>query len=99
MSFSDVGIYINKIKGNINSKNVVLCPTSIHVPYFLNLDFEVGLQDTFYENKGSFTGQISPMQAKEVGINYTIIGHSEVRKYDNELESIINKKEVVLVNL
>ena len=98
MSFNDISVYLNEIKGRVNSKNVVICPTSIHIPYFVNLDFEVGVQDIFYENKGSYTSFLSPIQVKEIGVNYAIIGHSEKRKYDNEFESVINKKVISATN-
>lgn len=93
MSFSDISRFIDEIKGKINSNDVIICPSSIYVPYFLNHDFSVGMQDIFYDNKGAYTGFISPIQAKGMNINYTIIGHSERRSL-NETDSIINKKVI-----
>ena len=75
-----------------SNTNVVVCPTSIYVPYFLKRGFKVGLQNVFYENNGSYTGEISPKQAFELGIDYVILGHSERRKHFNETNEIINKK-------
>jgi len=59
-------------------------------------DFEkrggVGAQDCHWENKGAFTGEISPNQLKSAGCEYVIIGHSERRQKFGETDEIINKK-------
>jgi len=39
----------------------------------------LGAQDTFWEEKGAFTGMLSPVMLKDVGCTYVIIGHSERR--------------------
>ncbi|MDD5033009.1 MAG: triose-phosphate isomerase [Candidatus Pacebacteria bacterium] len=52
----------------------------------------LGAQDVFWENKGAFTGEISPKMLKKIGANYVIIGHSERRKNFVETDEMINKK-------
>jgi len=49
-------------------------------------------QDVFYEEKGAYTGEISPAMLVEMGCKYTIIGHSERRQYFHEDDMIVNKK-------
>ena len=49
-------------------------------------------QDVFWEEKGAYTGEISPVMLKDVGCKYTIIGHSERRQYFNETNETVNKK-------
>ncbi|MDF2965222.1 MAG: tpiA [Rickettsiaceae bacterium] len=44
------------------------------------------------EKFGSYTGEVSAYMLKEHGINHTIIGHSERRKYFNETNEIIKSK-------
>lgn len=90
MTSNDVAIYlkeIEKIKGN----NIVLCPSNIYIPYFLKKDFKVGIQN-IASNEGTYTGEISSKQAKSLGINYAIIGHSERRINFNETNEIVNSK-------
>jgi len=41
----------------------------------------LGAQDTFWENEGAFTGEVSPSMLLEAGCKYVIIGHSERRKF------------------
>ncbi|HBR21294.1 MAG TPA: triose-phosphate isomerase [Nitrospiraceae bacterium] len=49
-------------------------------------------QDVFYEEKGAFTGEISPAMILDCGCSHVIIGHSERRQYFNETDAVINKK-------
>lgn len=52
----------------------------------------VGAQNMFYEEKGAYTGEISPLMLKEMGVKYVIIGHSERRQYFSESNDMVNKK-------
>ncbi len=49
-------------------------------------------QNLFWEEKGAFTGEISPVMLKDLGCDYVMIGHSERRQYFNEIDEIVNKK-------
>jgi triosephosphate isomerase len=49
-------------------------------------------QNMFYEDKGAFTGEISPGMLKDIGCAYVIIGHSERRKYFHEEDQDVNLK-------
>jgi len=49
-------------------------------------------QDVFWENFGAYTGEISPVMLRKLGVEYVIIGHSERRQYLNETDEMINKK-------
>jgi triosephosphate isomerase len=49
-------------------------------------------QNMYYEDKGAFTGEISPGMLKDIGCTYVIIGHSERRKYFHEQNNDVNLK-------
>ncbi len=49
-------------------------------------------QNLFWEEKGAFTGEISPVMLKEVGCQYVIIGHSERRQYFGETDESVNRR-------
>jgi len=51
----------------------------------------LGAQNMFYEEKGAYTGEISPLMLKGL-CDYVIIGHSERRQYFGESGEIIDKK-------
>lgn len=52
----------------------------------------VGAENMFYEEKGAFTGELSPGMLVDAGVTYVIIGHSERRQYFKEDDEMINKK-------
>ena len=52
----------------------------------------VAAQDMHYEEKGAFTGAISPSQIKDAGATHVILGHSERRAIFGDTDAIINKK-------
>jgi triosephosphate isomerase len=83
----------NEIKSGVKKNKKV--ETIIAAP-FVWLPFLKGLtlaaQDCHWEEKGAYTGQISPKMLKSMGVEYVIIGHSERRKYFQETDEIINKK-------
>jgi|CZCB01.1.fsa_nt_gi triosephosphate isomerase len=91
MTLEDVSVYLKKIN-NITSSNVVICPTSIYIPYFLKHKYQVGIQNTAFTSEGAYTGEISPKQAASMHIKYTILGHSERRISFKESDLDINKK-------
>ncbi|MEY3431759.1 MAG: triosephosphate isomerase [Bacillota bacterium] len=52
----------------------------------------VSAQNIHFENHGAFTGEISVPMLKEIGIDWTLVGHSERRNYFGETNLICNKK-------
>ncbi len=51
-----------------------------------------GAQNMYFEEKGAFTGEISPGMLKDIGCSLVLIGHSERRKIFNEPDSLLNRK-------
>ncbi|GAB4029430.1 MAG: triose-phosphate isomerase [Elusimicrobiota bacterium] len=49
-------------------------------------------QNMSWEEKGAFTGEVSPAQLKDAGCDYVIIGHSERRKIFMETDDMLNRK-------
>ena len=52
----------------------------------------VGAENMYYEEKGAYTGEISPEMLVDAGVKYVIIGHSERRDYFKECDCMLNKK-------
>ncbi|QGU00355.1 Triosephosphate isomerase [Candidatus Syntrophocurvum alkaliphilum] len=81
---------------NETTKDIVLCPTftSLHVlsNELKGTNVELGAQNVFWEEKGAYTGEISPVMLKDVGCNWVIIGHSERRTVLAENDLTINRK-------
>jgi len=52
---------------------------------------KLGAQDVYYEEKGAFTGEISPAMLVDL-CEYVIIGHSERRQYFGDTDESVSKK-------
>jgi triosephosphate isomerase len=59
----------------------------------------VGLsaQNTFWEDSGAFTGELSPALLLDAGCAYCIVGHSERRQYFGETDAGVRKKVAALL--
>jgi triosephosphate isomerase len=57
-----------------------------------NSKIKLGGQNIYWEDKGAFTGEISPVMLKDLNCTYVIIGHSERRQYFRESNQDINRK-------
>lgn len=52
----------------------------------------VAAQNLFWEEKGAFTGEVSPAMLKDAGCDYVIVGHSERRQYFGETDETVNRR-------
>ena len=52
----------------------------------------VGAENMYYEDKGAYTGEISPAMLVDAGVKYVVIGHSERRENFAESDETVNKK-------
>lgn len=83
----DIDSYLEKLKDK-DLSNVIFCPTSIYLPYFIKNNLNVGIQNISRFESGSHTGQISIKQISSLNIKYAIVGHSET---NNDLKEINEK--------
>jgi len=79
----------------IDNVDKVLCPPFISLVAVGELikgsSIGLGAQNLYFEEKGAYTGEISPLMLAEL-CEFVIIGHSERRQYFNETDEFINKK-------
>ena len=55
-------------------------------------NIQIGAENMYFEEKGAFTGEISPAMLVAAGVKYVIIGRSERREYFAETDETVNKK-------
>ncbi len=83
------------VKGS-DGREIVICPPFINIESAVSAckgtNVKIGSQNIFWEEKGAFTGEISPGMIKDSGCEYAIIGHSERRQYFGESDATVNKR-------
>jgi triosephosphate isomerase len=79
----------------IDGVDIVICPPYVSLETFGDLfdatNLFLGAQNMFWEDKGAFTGEVSPLMLKGM-CDYVILGHSERRQYFHETDEDIRLK-------
>ena len=79
---------------NIKNTQIIICPPSPFLfiaKKFKNKKVMLGSQNVSTETEGSYTGEVSPLMLKNMGVSYVIIGHGERRRL-GETNKIVNTK-------
>ncbi len=86
----------------IDNVEKVICPPFISLTRVGELikgsSLKLGAQNVYFEEKGAYTGEISPLMLADQ-CEFVIIGHSERRQYFNETGEIVNKKIVAALRV
>jgi len=96
--FNGIKKELKKFPGIFKKQKIILCPPFLYLCDIKNLILKsklkiyLGAQNCFFEEKGAFTGEISPKMLKSLEIKFVILGHSERRKIFGEREEMIKKK-------
>ena len=89
---------INTLKPLVKNDNVdvVFCVPAIDIIPAMEAakdsNILIGAENMYFEEKGAYTGEISPAMLVDAGVKYVIIGHSERREYFAETDETVNKK-------
>jgi triosephosphate isomerase len=86
----------------VKNLDVVVCPPFCYLDAKIRpsgAKFTPCAQNCLWEEKGAYTGEISPKMLKSLGVKYVIIGHSERRIHFQETDEMINKKLKAILKL
>ena len=89
---------VNKMRSEldeIDNVDKVLCPPFVSLAAIRELikesSIKLGAQNIYFEEKGAYTGEISPLMIADL-CEFVIIGHSERRQHFGEIGEVVNKK-------
>lgn len=89
---------INEMKPLVENADcdVVICVPYVDLQTALycteGTNIKVGAENCHWEEKGAFTGEISPSMLTSMGVEYVVIGHSERRQYFGETDDTVSKR-------
>ncbi|MBE3554376.1 MAG: triose-phosphate isomerase [Thermicanus sp.] len=94
--------FLSAVKESIKGETVeaVLCAPFTALPPLRealgrsHAPIKLGAQNMHWEEKGAYTGEISPLMLQELEVDYVILGHSERRAYFHETDAEIEKKVI-----
>lgn len=92
---------LNKLVFDPKKVEVVVCPTALHITTVQSLlknNVHVGTQNLSLTGDGAYTGEFSAGMIKDLGIKYTLTGHSERRSLYHESDKDVAKKTKVALD-
>jgi len=99
---------VQKLAYLVGKEELNVADVSIHPPFTDirsvqtvidsdKLGYALGAQHCHWEEKGAFTGEVSPVFLAKLGVQYVIAGHSERRELFGETDEMVNKKVAAIL--
>ncbi|MFC0274627.1 triose-phosphate isomerase [Metabacillus herbersteinensis] len=96
---SEAKSFVEEVKSLVPSSekvDAVVCAPSLFLERLVEItkdtELKIGAQNMHFEESGAFTGEVSPVALKDIGVSYVVLGHSERRELFAETDDSVNKK-------
>lgn len=95
---TEVEAFSNEVKDlkTTDKTAAIVCAPFLYLPTLVetlkDTDVQVAAQNMHEADSGAYTGEVSPVMLKDIGVSHVIIGHSERREYFNETDTSVNAK-------
>jgi triosephosphate isomerase (TIM) len=101
---------VQKLSYLLNKEDYLAVEVSVHPPFTDlrsvqtviesdDIPMALGAQHCHWEEKGAFTGEISPNFLAKLNVQYVIVGHSERRELFGETDEMVARKITAIQNL
>jgi triosephosphate isomerase len=95
--------YLQKLAFSLEAADYRSVDVSLHPPFTAlrsvqtvleadKIPMSLGAQNVHWEDKGAYTGEVSPTMLAKLNVAYVIVGHSERRQYFGETDEIVSRK-------
>ncbi len=96
---SEANQFIDEVVKQVTDNDQVEAIVCAPFPYLAALvekakgsSVKISAQNMHFEENGAFTGEVSPVMLKDIGVSHVVLGHSERREYFAETDETVNKK-------
>jgi triosephosphate isomerase len=97
-TLAEANQFAEQTAGKTEYENVdaIICAPFIHLTSLVEktkgTSVKIGAQNMHFEENGAFTGEVSPVMLKDIGVSHVVLGHSERRELFAETDEMVNKK-------
>lgn len=98
-NFSEANQFVEDVVKNVSQSERVEAIVCAPFPYLASLvekakgsHVQISAQNMHDADDGAFTGEVSPVMLKDLGVTHVVLGHSERREYFAETDETVNRK-------
>ncbi|WP_067727154.1 triose-phosphate isomerase [Oceanobacillus damuensis] len=102
---SEANQFVDEVTSKVPESDQVEAIVCAPFPYLSSLvektngtKMKVAAQNMHFEDSGAYTGEVSPVMLKDLGVTHVVLGHSERREYFAETDETVNKKAQAAFN-